>query len=165
MSRWPIGVLLVAIAALGVGCGKQPLQAQLGGNRPSFGGGSGGAGGAGGGGGAASGGAGGAGGIPGPAALRSGFNLPQPGEPRFMPDELILDIPANVSTEVLDAIAGRYNMTRLETINVQLTGRTLHRWRIDSGVSVASTIISMSAERQVARAQPNYLYIPAQTEQ
>ena len=82
-----------------------------------------------------------------------------------MPDELILDIPANVSTEVLDAIAGRHNMTRFETINVGLTGRTLHRWRIDSGVSVASMIISMSAERQVARAQPNYLYIPARTEQ
>jgi hypothetical protein len=141
---------------------RQPLDAQLPGNLPSLPG-RGGAGGGGGTGGA--GGPGGPGGGPGAQALRSGFNLPPAGVTQYVWDELLLDIPANVPTQVLDAIAARHSMTRVETNTFALTGRTLHRWHIDNGASVASMIAGASGESQVAGAQPNYLYKLAQTDQ
>jgi subtilisin family serine protease len=93
-----------------------------------------------------------------PAPLRQGFNLPPPGETRFVPNEVMLDIPPNVTTDSLDAIAARHRMTRLETQSFSLTGRTLHRWRLDGGGTVAAMIRGVSGEPQVAGAQPNYLY-------
>jgi subtilisin family serine protease len=93
-----------------------------------------------------------------PAPLRQGFNLPPPGETRFVPNEVMLDIPPNVTTAALDAIAARHRMTRLETQSFRLTGRTLHRWRLDGGGTVEAMIRGVSGERQIAGAQPNYLY-------
>jgi subtilisin family serine protease len=90
--------------------------------------------------------------------LRRGFNQPPDGETRFLPNEVILDIAANVPTQALDAIAARHTMTRMETRSFRLTGRTLHRWRLDGGGSVTAMIRGLNGERQVAGAQPNYLY-------
>ena len=135
------------------------------------GGGAGGAGGGagGGGGGAGGGGAGGGNGgaAGGPARLRTGFNLPPPGVTQYQNDRVICDIPANVSAADLDAIAARHDMTRLESVTLALTGRTLHLWRINSGVSVPSMITSMASksQSQVVGMQPNYLYRLAQAEQ
>jgi subtilisin family serine protease len=97
---------------------------------------------------------------PGAAAqpLRNGFDLPPAGEARFVPNEVMLDIPAGVSTQTLDAIAARHRMTRLETRSFRLTGRTLHRWRLDGGGTVLAMIRGLAGERDVAGAQPNYLY-------
>jgi subtilisin family serine protease len=101
---------------------------------------------------------------PPPAALRAGFNLPPAGEMRFVPNEVMLDIPAAVTTQALDAIAARHRMTRLETQSFRLTGRTLHRWRLDGGGTVEAMIRGLNGEREVAGAQPNYLYVLQQTD-
>jgi subtilisin family serine protease len=56
-------------------------------------------------------------------------------------------------------------MTQQEMTTVRLTGRTLHVWRIDNGTSVDDVIRDVCtnpADRQVAGAQPNYLYELAQ---
>jgi len=101
-------------------------------------------------------------------ALRAGCNLPPVGETRFVPTELVLDIPSNVSTQILDDIAARHAMTRVETSTLRLTGRTLHRWSIDGGTSVADMIRNVCTnptDRLVAGAQPNYLYALAQDQQ
>jgi len=90
--------------------------------------------------------------------LRSGFNQPPNGEDRYLKTEVILDIPANVPTSALDAIAARHTMTRMETRTFRLTGRTLHRWRLDGGGTVTAMIRGLNSEPQVAGAQPNYLY-------
>ncbi|HXW26281.1 MAG TPA: S8 family serine peptidase, partial [Xanthobacteraceae bacterium] len=90
-------------------------------------------------------------------SLRAGFLLPPSGERRFVPDEVILSIGGDVSTQALDVLARRHGMTRLETQSFALTGRTMHRWRLSRG-SVASMIRALSGERLVAGAQPNYLY-------
>jgi subtilisin family serine protease len=90
--------------------------------------------------------------------LRNGFNLPPAGETRFVPSEVMLDIPAGVSTQTLDVIAARHRMTRLETRSFRLTGRTLHRWRLDGGGTVMAMIRGLASERDVAGAQPNYVY-------
>src|SRR5262249_12337506 len=62
-------------------------------------------------------------------------------------------------------IAGRNGMTPLETVTIRLTGRTLHRWRIDSGASIEDTGRRLSRlERQVVGFQCNHRYELAQTE-
>jgi subtilisin family serine protease len=73
-----------------------------------------------------------------------------------------------VSTQILDDIAARHGMTRVETSTLRLTGRTLHRWSIDGGTSVADMIRNVCTnptDRVVAGAQPNYLYALAQDQQ
>jgi Subtilase family len=98
----------------------------------------------------------------GPAALRNGFNLPPLGETRFLQDEVMLDIPSSVPAATLAAIAARHNMTQLETQTIRLTGRTLHRWRMDAGGTVPDMIRGLAREQQVAGAQPLYVYEFAQ---
>jgi subtilisin family serine protease len=94
----------------------------------------------------------------GTANLRNGFNLPPLGETRFVQDEVMLDIPSSVPTATMDAIAARHRMTRLETQSFRLIGRTLHRWRLDAGGTVADMIRGLAREQQIAGAQPLYLY-------
>ena len=60
-------------------------------------------------------------GVPKQAPLRNGFNLPPPGETRFVPNEVMLDVPASVPPVTLDQIAARHTMTRLETRPFLLT--------------------------------------------
>jgi len=97
----------------------------------------------------------------GPAALRNGFNLPPLGETRFLQDEVLLDIPSSIPAATLDAIAARHNMTRLETQTIRLTGRTLHRWRIDDGTPVRAMIVTVCNNERpapIAGLQPNFLF-------
>jgi subtilisin family serine protease len=91
------------------------------------------------------------------AGLRRGFDVPATGAP-FVLDEVILDIASSVPTATLDAIASRHDMTRVETVSFRLTGRTLHRWRINGGTSVPDMIQGMNGERQVAGAGANFIY-------
>jgi subtilisin family serine protease len=98
----------------------------------------------------------------GPAALRNGFNLPPLGETRFVQDEVMLDIPSSVPTATLDAIAARLRMTRLESQTIRITGRTLHRWRLDAGATVPDMIRALAREQPVAGAQPVYVFTLAQ---
>ena len=98
----------------------------------------------------------------GPAALRNGFNLPPLGETRFVQDEVMLDIPSSVPTATLDAIAARLRMTRLESQTIRITGRTLHRWRLDAGATVPDMIRVLAREQPVAGAQPVYVFTLAQ---
>jgi subtilisin family serine protease len=103
-------------------------------------------------------------GATGQAALRRGFDRLTPGA-AYVPNEVILDIPASVPTATLDAIAARHGMTRLETQTFRLIGRTLHRWRIDGGTSAPDMIGNIAGERQVVGAGYNYLYALAEQAQ
>ena len=97
------------------------------------------------------------------AQLPRGFDLPPAGAP-ILDNECVLDIPANVSIATLDAIAARHQMTRLETVDIRLTGRRLHRWRLDGGGSVADMIRAVSrSEPSVAGMQAQFLFTLAQT--
>ena len=101
--------------------------------------------------------------APGPsiAALRSGCTVPPVGETRFVSNEMIMDMPADAAS----AIASRHPVTLVESTTLQLTGRTLSRWRIEDGTPPAAmirTICGSEPARLVARAQVNFVYIPAQ---
>ena len=89
--------------------------------------------------------------------------IPPPGETRFVPDEILLDVAASVTPRALDAMARRLQMTLLETQSFTLTGRTLQRWRIGGNGSVAATLRALSRYGIVTAAQPNYRYALQQT--
>ena len=94
--------------------------------------------------------------------LRSSCNLPPAGETRFVPTEVILDIPANASLSEVNSTAARYSMTPIETSALSLTARRLHRWRIDGSGSVEDAVRNLCAERLITSVQPNYVYALAQ---
>jgi len=105
-------------------------------------------------GGGASAGGGGSSGPPG----RNGFFPPPAGENRYVPNEVLLDVATGVSGTQLDAIARRFRLTRVDVHPLRLIGRSIHRWRINDGTSVAAVIRALAGEVRIAGAQPNYLF-------
>ncbi len=95
---------------------------------------------------------------------RRGFHIPPAGDLRFVANEILLDIGPGVSAQALDAFARRHQLTLLETQSFALTGRSLQRWRIDSGRSVPNVLrrIARNAGIAIAAAQPNLLFQLAQ---
>lgn len=91
-------------------------------------------------------------------AQRGGFNAPPAGEQRFVPNEVLLNIPAGISAPALSAIARRHRLTQLETRNFTLPPRRLARVRINDGRPVAAVIRSLQQEASILGAQPNYYY-------
>ncbi|TMI99020.1 MAG: peptidase S8 [Alphaproteobacteria bacterium] len=91
-------------------------------------------------------------------ARRGGFDVPPPGERRFVTNEVLLNISAATSIPALDAIARRNRLTRLETQDFTLTRRRLARLRINDGRPVATVIRSLQADARILGAQPNYLH-------
>jgi len=98
------------------------------------------------------------GGGSGPSS-RNGFFPPPGGETRFVPNEVLLDVAAGVSASQLDAIARRFRLTRVDVHPMRLVGRSIHRWRINDGSSVATVIRSLAGEARIAGAQPNFLFM------
>jgi subtilisin family serine protease len=91
-------------------------------------------------------------------AQRGGFNVPPPGETRFVPNEVLLNVAGDLSTPVLDAIARRHRLTRLELRDFATTRRRIVRLRIDDGRTVATVIRSLQVEPRILAAQANHLY-------
>jgi len=91
---------------------------------------------------------------------RGGRNvsIPPPGEARFVPDEVLVEIAEGVSPRTLDTIMRRLQLTRLERQSFTLTARTLQRFRIASNRTVPATLRTLGRYRGVAAAQPNWLY-------
>jgi hypothetical protein len=92
-------------------------------------------------------------------ALGRNISIPPSGETRFVRNEVLLEVGAGVSTQLLNRIAGQLQLTQLESQSFTLTGRTLQRWRIDGNRSVAATLRALSRYAGIAAAQPNYLYL------
>jgi hypothetical protein len=89
--------------------------------------------------------------------VRKGFVLPTAGERRFVPNELVLDVP-NIPARTLDAIARRHRLTLVGSRSLALTGHTLYRWRIEDGRPVADVIRALAGEQRIAAAQPNFTF-------
>jgi subtilisin family serine protease len=84
--------------------------------------------------------------------------VPPPGEQRFVPGEVVIGLPSNLSPQALDELARRHRLSRLESQAIGLTGTTFHRWRIADQRSVSEVIRALEAERGVRNAQPNYRF-------
>jgi subtilisin family serine protease len=79
-------------------------------------------------------------------------------EPRFVPDEVVVQFSAGTSPQLIDQIARRYNLTRLDSQSLPLIGTTLYRLHIIGGRSVPSIVGALRNEGVVAGVQPNYLF-------
>jgi Subtilase family len=90
------------------------------------------------------------------AARRSG--APPAGERRFVPDEVVVGLPSNLSRRAVDELARRHQLAHVESHSIGLLGTTFHRWRITDRRPVADVIRAIEAEGGVSRAQPNYRY-------
>jgi len=95
-------------------------------------------------------------------ALRPGCNLPPVGETRFVPTEVIVEASV-LSVQTLNTIAASLNMTPDGGHHRRLTGRKLHRWRIDGGGSVQDMIRNICNSNRFWRAAELPL-CPAQAE-
>jgi subtilisin family serine protease len=93
------------------------------------------------------------------------FNIPPPGETRFVRNEVLFEFSQGASAQVREMLARTLQLTQLETQSFALTGRTIERWRIDGTRSVTETL------RQAARnfpavsgGQANLIYLAAQSQ-
>jgi hypothetical protein len=93
---------------------------------------------------------------------RSG--VPAVGERRFVPDEVVVRLPANLSRQALDDLARRHRLTRIESQSIGLTGTTFHRWRITDRRPVSDVIRALETDGAVGAAQPNYRFALQQSE-
>ncbi|MGZ3291885.1 MAG: S8 family serine peptidase, partial [Xanthobacteraceae bacterium] len=95
--------------------------------------------------------------------LSSGFgrqviDVPAPTETRFVKDEVVLQIAANITVERLQAAVGHLGLTLVASENLAITGSTVVRFRITNGKSPSEIIRALAAIQLVAVAQPNYIY-------
>ena len=90
------------------------------------------------------------------APRRSG--VPPAGERRFVPDEVVVRLPSNLSRQALDELASRHRLTRIESQSIALTGTTFHRWRISDRRTVSDVIRALETDGAVGAAQPNYRF-------
>ena len=92
------------------------------------------------------------------SAQRNTGNVPPANERRYVPDEVVLEIPNTVSPAQIDALQTRFRLTRLGSQSFQLTDTTLYRWRIPNNVSVPRAVQALGGDARVATVQPNYLF-------
>jgi subtilisin family serine protease len=89
---------------------------------------------------------------------------PPAGETRFVPDEVVVEIPNTMAARALGNIERRHRLSRLDMRRSTLRGATLVRWRVADGRSVPAVIRALEREGGIAAAQPNYVYTLQQTE-
>jgi hypothetical protein len=98
-------------------------------------------------------------------AVRPGQSrVPPPGERRFVPNEVLIGLPSNLTADALDALARRHGLVHLEAQRIALTGTTFHRWRIADARSIADVVRELEADRGVSLAQPNYRFTLQQSD-
>jgi hypothetical protein len=88
---------------------------------------------------------------------RSGSGVPPAGERRYVPDEVVLELAAGISEPAAQAVARRHRLVRLETVNFQIGGTTLVRWRIPDRRALPAVVRALETDGVVLSAQPNYL--------
>ncbi len=96
-------------------------------------------------------------------AVRTGSNVPPPGERRFNANEVVIEVVGRPTPAQVDAMARRHRLNREESQVFNLSGTTMFRWTIPDGRNVASVIRSLEADSAILSVQPNYRYTLQQT--
>jgi subtilisin family serine protease len=76
---------------------------------------------------------------------------------RYVANEVVVEVAANVTPQTMTALARRHRLTQLETINLQVTGTSIRRLRINDRRSVPVVVRALEAEGAVMAVQPNYI--------
>jgi Subtilase family len=83
--------------------------------------------------------------------------VPPAGETRFLTNEMVFHVPANVSAQTVNTLARRLGLSTIGSQSFNLSGGTLFRFRITDGRPVADVIRALESEN-IGVAQPNYVY-------
>lgn len=86
------------------------------------------------------------------------IDIPPPGETRFVQDEVMVQIRADLGLDQLRAAIARLGLTILASEDLSILGSIAVRLHIDNGRSPAEVIRALAAVQLVAVAQPQYLY-------
>lgn len=76
---------------------------------------------------------------------------------RYVPNEVVVEVASNVSAGAMTALARRHRLTQLEAINLQTSGTSIRRLRINDRRSVPAVVRALAAEGAVMAVQPNYI--------
>ncbi len=82
-------------------------------------------------------------------------NQPPANWGRYVPNEVVVEVAANVSPQTIDALMRRHRLTQLESINLQVSGTSIRRLRINNRRPVPAVVRALAAEGFVA--QPNLI--------
>ena len=91
-------------------------------------------------------------------APRRATGVPPANERRYVPDEVVVELPNSVSAATISAIETRFRLTRLDVQPIPLLGSTLYRYRVPNGRSVTSATRALGGDQRIASVQPNYLF-------
>ena len=83
--------------------------------------------------------------------------VPPVGETRFLTNEMVFHVPANVSAQTVDTVARRLRLSTVASQSFNLSGGTLFRFRITDGRPVSDVIRALESEN-IGVAQPNYVF-------
>jgi hypothetical protein len=93
-----------------------------------------------------------------PLIGQRGFTgVPPAGETRFLTNEMVFHVPANVSPQTVDNAARRLGLSTVASQSFNLSGGTLFRFRITDGRPVADVIRALESQN-IGVAQPNYVF-------
>jgi subtilisin family serine protease len=90
------------------------------------------------------------------------FTVPAANETRFVPREIVVGVPAGLSTEEIAAIARRHDLAPVAGGTLTDSGLTLQRWRITDDRPMGEVIRSLEAENGLQSAQPDFRFKLAQ---
>jgi Subtilase family/Fervidolysin N-terminal prodomain len=76
---------------------------------------------------------------------------------RYVPNEVVVEVAANMSPQAMTALVLRHRLTQLEAINLQTSGTSIRRLRINNRRSVPAVVRALAAEGAVMTVQPNYI--------
>ncbi|MHB8817035.1 MAG: IPT/TIG domain-containing protein, partial [Steroidobacteraceae bacterium] len=90
--------------------------------------------------------------------LPPGSGMPQIGETRFSPDEVVLQFASGTTPQRIAGVAQRFGLTIVAQQTIGMLGRSVYTFRITNGQSVRQVIRAVGAARVNAAVQPNYTY-------
>jgi len=90
------------------------------------------------------------------------FTIPAFGETHYVPNEIVVGVPAGVSPQRVAEIARRNGMTPAGSGALEASGVSLQRWRIADGRPIAEAIGALRGEADIQAAQPNFRFKLAQ---
>jgi hypothetical protein len=88
---------------------------------------------------------------------RSGTGIPPANERRYVPNEVMVELAPNVSQQAVNAMLRRHRLTRLSSLDLQLTGTSFQRLRINDRRPVPQVVRALEAEGLAMAVQPNYI--------
>ena len=89
---------------------------------------------------------------------RNPSGVPPANERRYVPDEVVVELANSTTSQQVDALAQRFRLANLESLNYQLGGTLLVRLRIRDRRSVPAVVRALETDASVLFAQPNYLF-------